>query len=104
MAVQAGKRWGQWSYNKDDLTLEFIFREPEKRGDVAYYVDLERCGTADEILDWIVQVAQKGWIQPEDIGHLVRGLDELSDYEIQGSIVHSDKPFDWKSALLGPSG
>lgn len=101
MAVEHGKRWGQWRYNATNLTVEYIDYEPGKKGAIAYYVDLERCGTADDILDWIIQLAEKAWIRPEDIGQLVRALDELAGYGLQGKVLYTDTPFDWKTHLLG---
>ena len=71
------------------------------RGAIAYYIDLERCRTADDILDWLIQLAEKAWIRPEDIGHLVLALHELAGYGLQGKVLYTDTPFDWKAHLLG---
>ncbi len=95
MAIQDGHRWGKWAYNKDTLTI--VYHSGEKW---EYEVDLERCKTTSDILDWIVQIAQKAWATPEDIGNLVRALDELSGYDIQ-SICYSSQEIDFKKKLLG---
>jgi len=99
MTTQHGARRGQWRYNRNNLTLEYIDRDPNKKMSVAYYVDLERCGTANDMLDWILQVAGKGWILPEDIGHLVRALEELAGYGLQGEVIEPGSSFDWKTHL-----
>jgi vacuolar-type H+-ATPase subunit I/STV1 len=51
------------------------------------------------MLDWILQVAGKGWILPEDIGHLVRALEELAGYGLQGEVIEPGSSFDWKTHL-----
>ena len=101
MAVEHGRRWGQWRYNASNLTVEYIDYDPQKKGAVAYYVDLERCGTAGDILDWIIQVSEKAWTRPQDIGHLVQALNELAGYGLQGKVLHTAAPVDWKARLLG---
>jgi len=77
MAIQDGHRWGKWVYNKGTLEIAYHSNKGWEYG-----VDLERCKTSSAILDWIIQIAQKVWATPEDIGNLVRALDELSEYDI----------------------
>jgi hypothetical protein len=67
---QHGDAWGPWWYNAHNLTLECGTWE-------CYYVDLERCGSAGQTLDWIFQIAGKNWATAEVIGHLVEALDDL---------------------------
>jgi len=82
----AGKaRWSGWRYVPSNLTLQF---EPETVGvhpNLRYEVDLERCDDAFEIMDWIIQVSQKDWMPEEQIGYLVKALDELAD-GLQGAL------------------
>ncbi|WP_345390935.1 hypothetical protein [Haloechinothrix salitolerans] len=42
-----------------------------------YYVDLERCTTSAEVLDWIAQVAEKPWANDEVLAGLVRALNDV---------------------------
>ena len=42
-----------------------------------YEVDLERCTTSAEMLDWICQVAEKTWATPDTVGNLAMALNEL---------------------------
>lgn len=91
--VTHGRRWGRWEYNKSNLTLVFKSSEGWE-----YEVDLERCDTSSGILDWILQVSQKEWATPEDIGNLVRALDELAGYGLQ-EICHGNATIDYKRLL-----
>lgn len=59
----------EWVFNEKDLTLE----HPAS----GYYVDLDRCDSTAEVLDWIVQVASKPWATPRTVGALVKELDAL---------------------------
>ncbi len=95
MAIQDGHRWGKWVYKKD--TLEIVYHSEEKW---EYGVDLERCRNSSDILDWIIQIAQKSWATPEDIGNLVRALDELAEYDLQ-SLCYGSQEIDFKKRLLG---
>ena len=65
-----GDEWGRWRYNAEALSLEL-------EGDNHYEVDLARCTTAAEVLDWIVQVARKEWCDAGTVGELVQALDDL---------------------------
>ncbi len=46
-------------------------------GPHGYEVDLDRCTTSAEVLDWICQVAKKSWGSPEVVGELVQALDDI---------------------------
>lgn len=67
-----------WKFNKANLTLECEY----------YEIDLERCNSPAEILDWIFQVKNKGWITPELMDDLLTAFehacDEVFDNNIQG--------------------
>jgi len=63
---------GRWKYNKNNTLTYF-----DATGKEWYWVDLDRCRDARATLDWIAQVAGKGfWATPEVIGLLVLALDE----------------------------
>ena len=68
------QRWGRWWLVRDNLTLEY---RQSRRSGWLYYVDLERCRTSAQTLDWIAQINGKGWCRATDLAHLVRALDEL---------------------------
>ena len=69
----AGQSWGPWHLIVDNLTLEI--RRPN--GTFRYGVDLEKCLTSAQTLDWIIQVAKKQWATDEIIGQLVKALDAI---------------------------
>src|SRR5438105_766909 len=68
--------WGAWRLNLRDLTLEF-------NGGGDYYVDLEGCITSAEVLDSICQVAGKTWATAENLGDLVRAVNDLVQPQAQ---------------------
>lgn len=56
IAVGWGDHEYRWVYHAENLTLELVHD-----GRWCYEVDLERCTTSAEMLDWIFQVQGKGW-------------------------------------------
>jgi hypothetical protein len=66
--------WGQWRYDPEVLVL--IFTMDDQR-DHHYEVDLERCKTSAQVLDWIMQVAGKNWATPQVMYDLIRAIDDL---------------------------
>ncbi len=63
--------WGVWALDKELLVL---------RDKTGYEVDLEHMKTSAEMLDKIMQVANKETsYSAEDTGHLVRALNEIFD-------------------------
>jgi hypothetical protein len=67
-----------WRY--DPARFVLVHQHPHA---YAYEVDLEQCTTSGETLDWIAQVAGKGWAEemPACIGELVLALDLLLDLQ-----------------------
>jgi hypothetical protein len=61
--------WGPWRFRPDNLTLELE--------DGTYYVDLEECLSSGQTLDWLCQVAEKGWCDAEMAGHLLQAITDL---------------------------
>jgi excisionase family DNA binding protein len=71
----AGKaRWGAWRYNPNNLTLEFAM----EGSDNPYSVNLRRCNTSSQVLDWLCQLNEEAWCSPEQVGYLLQAIDELS--------------------------
>ena len=95
--VSRGKINSMWKFNKGNLTLKLI-THPK------YEVDLERCNTSVEVLDWIIQVSRKVWATDEMIGSLVRQMDRC--LAIQENICGCgvDKPFNARKWLLSTKG
>lgn len=63
--------FGNWKFDKKNLTLT---HSGAGRG---YEIDLERCTTSAEVLDWIFQIESKTWASAEDLGELVRAIGTL---------------------------
>jgi len=66
--------WGQWLLDKETLVL--------RHKEILYEIYLDECKSSAQILDWIIQVSQKSWATDDDIGELVRALDDILN--IQG--------------------
>jgi hypothetical protein len=54
--------WGPWRLDPETRVLYPVW--PYR-----YEVDLDACTTSAEVLDWIIQVAQKGWASAEHGGN-----------------------------------
>ena len=70
------RRWGAWRYNPDNLTLEI---DSKVSGGNPYYVDLERCSTSSQVLDWLCQLRGKKWCSEEQVGYLLSAIDDLAE-------------------------
>jgi len=86
-----------WNFNESNLTLNFN----EWPG---YQINLERCATSAQVLDWIAQIAQKTWATPEIVGALVKALDRCLD--LQGNLCgcgvdHRLDVREWLRSLAG---
>lgn len=63
-------RWGKWSFNKKNLTLEHDNRY--------YYVDLEKINSSSAMLDIIFQIQGKKWVDSDNTTlDLLRALNEI---------------------------
>jgi len=65
--------WVNWIYHPSNLTLECR----DECGFFIYEIDLERCRTSAEVLDWIFQVQGKTWATAEIVNNLLEALDDL---------------------------
>ena len=68
------ERWGPW---KIDPVRRAIFYD----GPHDYWLPLAQTNNSAEVLDWIVQLHEKSWATPEDIGNLVAALDDIFDLQ-----------------------
>jgi hypothetical protein len=76
-------KWGRWKYNPATHCLEI---EKQEGGYISHYeVDLDRCNTGAELLDWIYQVKDKNWISPDDVADLVYAVDDILE-SVQGTL------------------
>lgn len=97
-----GHRWGRWRFVAKDRCLEFI----DDTGRMLYDICLTRCQTSAQILDWLCQVSHKQWATSEDVGNLVRALDDLVG-GLQSRLCGSGAekaPIDWQQIIGKPEG
>jgi hypothetical protein len=69
--IVSSPKWGGWTLNLLDADVLLVY-EP-----VLYEVDLGRCKTSAQVLDWICQVASTSWATPEIVGNLVMAINDL---------------------------
>lgn len=90
--------WGPWRYKKETLVLEYVPRDRHWW----YEVDLERCKTSAQVLDWIFQVSNKhrSRVSAEDIGYLIDALQDLLHPQANLCSFGQDMKFDTTRYLL----
>ena len=66
--------WGGWKLRKS--TYELTYR-PYADAVYVYPVDLEQFTTSAQVLDTIIQVAEKTWATDEVLAGLVRAINDL---------------------------
>jgi hypothetical protein len=73
--------WGKWRF--DEAPFQLVHT-------IGYFVNLAEMKDSANVLDWIAQLSNKSWAEPEDIGHFVRALDELMDLQANVCSYGSD--------------
>lgn len=63
--------WGPWQLDAE----RYVLVHAEQ--DHSYEIDLEDCTSSAEVLDWVCQIAGKGWGDDRTVSGLVRALDEV---------------------------
>ncbi len=88
------QRWGDWYFEPDRLELVL-----DRAGCVEYVVDLEMCTSAARVLNQLVEIAGKPWIQAMDVHGLLNALDDL--LRIQITLCPDDSESRLDKATLG---
>ncbi len=70
-----GCHWGIWALNAAALCLVAVPSQPGRR---PFAVDLEECVSCAEVVRLLCQAARTEWLTNEDLGNLLRALDEVS--------------------------
>jgi hypothetical protein len=70
----SGSRFGCWILRKRGRQSWLGHKGDHGYG---YEVDLDRCRSSAEILDWIAQLEQKTWCDATCVGNLVRALNRI---------------------------
>lgn len=93
------------------LDSSVVFDQEQRTLDIhvdgrqVYRIDLDRCTSPAQILDWLMQVHHKRWCTPELFWKIVRRLDyaaqEVFGQGIQGVFCPSGSPqtANWKEAM-----
>lgn len=71
--IEDGQKWGRWEFIERNLTL--VLRGNKENTNDHYEIDLERCRSGDEVLNWICQIHEKIWADNDVLADLVRALD-----------------------------
>jgi hypothetical protein len=77
--IEHGHRWDRWRYNQENLTLtlEWTNGPFDPTRSCLYDIDLEKCGTTAQMLDWICQVSRKCFVGNDDVANLVEAFKDL---------------------------
>ena len=77
--IKHGQRWGRWRFNQENLTLTLEATDGpfDPTGGFFYEIDVEKCGTPAQMLDWIFQMEAKIFVTDKDLSDLVRALNVL---------------------------
>lgn len=62
-----------WRFDPQTRVLSYF----NERGAWLYEVDLDRCRTSAELLDWIFQVAQKRWATDRVLAALIHAMNAV---------------------------
>lgn len=71
--------WGNWQYKPNTHCL--VINKIKDRVLWNYDIDLDECTNSAKLLDWIFQIANKTWIEGEDISNLILALDDIFDVQ-----------------------
>lgn len=74
--------WGNWNYDASSFELGY-----RRDGAWVYAVDLDRCRSSAEVLDWIYQVRHKGVFTAEDVADLLDAIDAV--FAVQSNLCPS---------------
>jgi putative alpha-1,2-mannosidase len=86
-------------FNREMLTIEV----DQGRGGAFYEIDLERCNTPAQMLDWIYQLHGKAWVTAtimyEILGAFERACREVFGTSVQGLFCPggTNQRVDWKA-------
>jgi hypothetical protein len=85
-----GDWWGSWRYDAKSLVIAYY----DEKGKLMYEVDLKRCNSSAQVLDWICQLDKKNWCGAECVGQLVQAIDDLIDPQANICGLGKDTAFD----------
>jgi hypothetical protein len=89
------RRWGRWQLRMSNLTLWLR----GVGGGCLFEMDLEEITTCADLVAQISYASQKTFMRSEEVGDLVRALDDI--FDIQESFAGVDMIWGWKAGALG---
>lgn len=69
---QDGDKWGNWTFRRKFLTLEFRNEE-----NVSYEINLEQMDTILDVIVWQKHLSEKTFITAEDLGNFFFAIQDL---------------------------
>jgi hypothetical protein len=73
-APEDGDAWGNWTFKKRDLTLQYRNAE-----NYTYEIDLEQLDENLGVLIWLKDLSHKVFMTPEDVGNFFIAIQDLTD-------------------------
>jgi hypothetical protein len=74
-----GKKWGHWTLDAKSRSLVITTVNQYGVSSPTYSINLESMNSSASVLDWIAQLNEKTWASREDIGNLVKAIDDIFD-------------------------
>jgi len=69
-----GDTWGNWTFQKRDLTLQYRNHE-----NYTYEIDLEQLESNLDVVVWLKDLSHKVFMTPEDVGNFFIAIQDLID-------------------------
>jgi hypothetical protein len=81
-AAELEREWGSWDENWKVIPstneLEFV---GHAYAGIGYRIDLDRCKSAEQAMDWLLQIQSKGWGTPEALYDLLKAFRDITPYK-----------------------
>jgi hypothetical protein len=72
-----GHKWGHWAFDAKSRSLTITTVNQFNVAIPQYTIPLDSMNDSASVLDWIAQLNEKTWVSPEDIGNLVKAIDDI---------------------------
>ena len=86
--IAHGHTWGKWRLDATNLTLNLMVPNP------GYYIDLETVGDAAAMLECILHVRRRAWVDNAVVGDLISALDDLFSPQENFCTTRTNRTFD----------
>jgi len=88
------RSFGSWTFNSKNLTL--LHENP------TYEIDLERCTSSAQVLDWIFQINAKTWADDFCVADLVHAFRVTLDPQRTLCSFGREKPAEYRAKRVFP--